>query len=141
LWIVNPDEVDGLRAVETQLGRFEAGDWRRELHMEDVDLTLPRIDVTTTVDLEVPLRRLGLASVFDGRPLCRVAEGGTCFGLSRLVHAASIRVEPDEDDVATTRPRKAEAVPLRRIAVDRPFALLVTGSGLVLFAGHVADPS
>jgi serpin B len=115
------------------------------LHDEDVALSVPRWQYTSSMDLVAALGRLGLTL-----PFTPAADfGGISPGLfvNQAVHRATITVDEwGTEAAAVTGLAFATAghSPAKiQLTVDRPFAFAIvhTATGVPLFLGQVADPS
>lgn len=113
--------------------------------VEAFALTMPSWQTDTTLDLTESLEDLGLGSltepaggldgVFPGAFVSAVAQGATItVGEKGTVAAAVTAIALDES---------AMEPPTLALVLDRPFEYQVVeqSTGLVLFAGRVADPS
>jgi len=110
-----------------------------------VSLTMPRWETDATLDLTPALAALGLASltdpqgdldgVFAGALVSAVAQGATITVAEKGTVAAAVTQIGME--------ASAPAPPDLELRLDRPFEYQVVevGTGLVLFAGRVVDPS
>ncbi len=106
-----------------------------------VELTLPRWNTETDLDLLSPLQRLGLRDVGD---LSGIAPG---VFVSAAVHRANITVDELGTEAAAVTgiavASSARAGTPVTMAVTRPFvwAIVHEPSGTPVFAGHVVDPT
>ena len=106
-----------------------------------VDLTIPRWDIGTALDLAEPLSALGLR--IPGGDLSGMAPGAI---IGAAVHAANITVDEKRTVAAAATGvvagRASMPPPPLRIAVDRPylFVVLHEATGAPLFIGRVTDP-
>lgn len=124
------------RRAPVAAGRFPNG-W--------VDLTMPRWDTGTTVDLGAVLPRLGMPDAFDGAAdLSGIAPG---LSVTQAVHRANVTVDELGTEAGAVTgiagavaARAGAPVPVR---VDRPFvwAVVHEPTGTPVFAGHVVDPT
>ena len=117
---------------------------------EKVEVTLPRFKIESKFDLVGPLMELGMTDMFDGS----LADfsgmtGGTQKGLyvSKVVQKAFVEVNEEGTEAAAAtaavlsgRSRQPEP---ERFTCDRPFMFLIRDNltGMILFSGHVTDPS
>jgi len=109
-----------------------------------VSLTMPRWETDATLDLTPALAALGLGSltdpqgdldgVFAGAFVSAVAQGATITVAEKGTVAAA---------VTQISMAGSALMPQIELRLDRPFEYQVieVGTGLVLFAGRVADPS
>jgi serine protease inhibitor len=115
------------------------------LQPQAVDLTLPRWDFASDLDLRSALAKLGLTLPFGGD----ADFGGISPGLhiEQAVHRANITVDEWGTEAAAVTglsfPTAGKVPAKNRMTVDRPFAFAVmhTETGVPLFVGQVTDPS
>lgn len=136
-------------AVPDDLGAFEAGldgdewDWiSGALREGTIDVSLPRWDFATSIDLASPLGEFGVE--IPGGDYSRIAAG---LSLGQAIHGANITVDEEGTEAAAgsalgfeeSGPPPPDAV----IRADRPFLFTIVHqpTGLILFAGHVVDPT
>jgi serpin B len=110
-----------------------------------VDLSMPRWDFATDLDLIPPLQELGMEIPFE-----RDADfSGMLPGvwLDQAVHRANITVDEWGTEAAAVTglafPTSLPPPPDVTIRADHPFAFAIvdTNTGTPLFIGHVADPT
>lgn len=147
MWLLLPDEgvePEELLAEEQALDLLLGGGSTESKRLI-VNLSLPKFDVASDLDLTGSLRALGITDVFDPNeadfsPLTDSAQG---IFLSQPRHAA--RVAIDEEGVTaaayTVMMMAGAAMPPEEevdFVLDRPFVFAVTGAdGLPLFVGIV----
>ena len=109
-----------------------------------VDLSLPRWDFATDLDLIPPLQQLGMNVPFGpGADFSGMLPG---VWIDQVVHEANITVDEEGTEAAAATGISAlvsASPPPVRIRADHPFAfaLVDTDNGTPLFIGHVADPT
>src|SRR5690606_19385002 len=112
-----------------------------------VALQLPRFDVSSQLELDEPLRDMGLHTVFDveAADLSAMAPGEP-LAVSRVVTSTRLTVDEEgtgRSAATATRsePRWTPSDPVE-VLVDRPFLFLVHDrvTGAVLQIGRVTDP-
>jgi serpin B len=113
-----------------------------------VNLTMPRWDFRSRLDLKSLLSDLGMPTAFDetGAEL----EGMTAepdLHLTHVVHEATITVDEDGTEAAAATGvvagvTGAPTEPPKEVVLDRPFLFVVhdVETGTPLFVGRVADP-
>lgn len=150
MWLILPDEgvtpeqlIESGAAAEFVYADKETVDNR----YITVDVSLPRFDVSGSIDLAGGLRALGVTDVFDPNvsdfsPM--TADADRIF-VSSAAHAARVSVD-EEGCTAAAFTVLAESTscmpPEERVdfALDRPFIFAVTNEvGLALFMGVVND--
>lgn len=128
-------DTDGWREVASELGAAS---------VVSVDLELPTWETTVTVDLVELLVGLGVDAIFSGSGLDGIFGGAAVTGAAQ---SATITVA-EKGTVAAAVTQIVMVVsdsppPEVELHVDSPFEYQVIDNetGLVLFAGRVADPS
>jgi serine protease inhibitor len=146
MWVLLPDageDPTDLLTASTVSGLAVAATRRH------VDLSLPRWDVETGADLTDVLRRLGLASTFDGAGSFSALTSDPDFAVSEVIQQANITVGEKGTTAAAATAIVGEssgAVAPRHLVTftaDHPFAFVVVhdATGAPLFEGTVGDPS
>lgn len=160
MWLFLPDEGVDAQALlrdEQVLQLLRSGgasdQWenRRDLF---VNLSLPKFDVNSDLDLIPSLRELGITDVLDPdladfTPLTESGRGanGEPLVLSQAKHAARVSVDEDGCTAAAytvLAVNGAGAPPADEVdfTLDRPFLFVITNeAGLPLFAGVVNYPA
>lgn len=115
------------------------------LSAQQVDLSIPRWDFGSDVDLVAQLTRLGLSSAFS--PGADFSGISPDLYIEQAVHRANITVDEWGTEAAAVTGLSfvdsAPPQPTARVRADRPFAFAVIHgpTKVPLFVGHVADPS
>lgn len=150
MWFILPDagvSVQDLLTDSEALAFLTAdGDWENRKTLR-VNLSIPKFDVNSNLDLKEGLQNLGVTDCFDASaadftPL----DSENPSWLSKVEHGA--RVAIDEEGVVaaayTVMMRAGAAMPPEDeidFVVDRPFLFVITGrDGLPLFVGVVNQP-
>jgi serpin B len=154
--VLLPDEVNGLRAVESKLTADILAECAR-LEAQDIDLHLPKFKLEPpTIALAETLQALGMKSAFD------IPQGSANFDkmaprkpndylyISNVFHKTFMAVdEKGTEAAAATAVVMMRATAMARpkpppieVKIDRPFiyAIQHVPSGLCLFLGRVTDP-
>ena len=115
----------------------------------NVDVTLPRFKLESQLDLVEPLMQLGMTDMFDETKAdFSGMTGGTNKGLfvSQVVQKAFVEVNEEGSEAAAATfavimSKTSQSRPEFRC--DRPFMFLIRDNltGMILFSGHVTDPS
>ncbi len=151
MWLFLPDEDATVNEViesgEALRLLREPSAWE-ERRTVQVDLSLPKFDIVSDLDLIEALKAMGVTDIFDGRladfsPMAKNRDGVT-VGEAR--HAARVLVDEEGctaaaytilamNDGAAIMQERADFV------LDRPFLFAVTGAdGSILFLGVVEEP-
>ncbi len=154
--VLLPDEVDGLRALESKLTADVLAECTK-LETQDVDLHLPKFKLEPpTIALAEKLQALGMKSAFD------IPQGSANFDkmaprkpndylyISNVFHKTFIAVDEKGTEAAAATAvvmMRATAIarpkpPPIEVKVDRPFVYAIqhVPSGVCLFLGRVTDP-
>ncbi|MEO8701638.1 MAG: serpin family protein [Kofleriaceae bacterium] len=154
MYVVLPDQVDGLAAVEKSLdaSRFEA--WRSAATEQRVAIALPKftIDPKDPVELSKPLAALGMADAFDAKRadftgIAAPPNPADHLFISAVFHKAFVKVDEKGTEAAAATavvmaPKGAAPAPAIEFKADHPFLFVIVDgkTGLVLFVGRVSQP-
>ena len=111
------------------------------------DVTLPRFDIETKVDLVPDLKALGLTVPFGSSADFSGMTAEAQLAIGTVIHQANITVDEAGTEAAAVTvvglDTSGGPTPTCTVSADRPFvfALQDNDTGAILFAGHVVDPS
>ena len=148
MWFILPDEgytTADVLADGQYMQMVLQQDWENEKWMK-VNLSVPKFDVNSTMDLKGGLREMGVTDVFN--------EGAANFSeitgdVPIFLTAAnqSVRVQIDEEGVKAAAyiefPGATSPAPPEEIIdfiLDRPFIFAITTDNIPLFMGTVNNP-
>lgn len=151
MWFLLPDEgvdLDELLTGGQTLDFLHKGDeWDKSKFLV-VNMSIPKFDVASTIDLNSELQELGVTDIFDSdqSDFSPMTTDFDEIYLSRSEHAA--RVAIDEEGVTasayTVMLACGSAMPPEDevdFVLDRPFLFAITGvNGQILFVGVVNQP-
>ncbi|HVQ87390.1 MAG TPA: serpin family protein [Actinomycetes bacterium] len=110
-----------------------------------VDLTLPKWDAATDIDLRSVLSELGMTDAFDPNlaDLSGIADAD--LYVAKAVHRANVTVDEKGTEAAAVTGFAVEvlsAIIALKMRVDRPFvwAVMHEPTGTPVFVGHVVNP-
>ena len=149
MWFILPDEgmmTDDVLNDGTYMEMLLSDEWETCKYM-DVNFSVPKFDVSSSMDLSVGLKNMGVVNVFTEN----VAEftNLTCDSPIYLTGAnQSVRVQIDEKGVKAAAyieiPGAGSAAPpddgIIDFVLDRPFLFVITKDNIPLFAGCVNNP-
>ncbi len=167
MWLILPAEgcsvdelLDSGEAMEFLLapkanqyddkGNVTREGWAGQKHL-DINLSIPKFDVSSDLSLVEGLKALGVTDVFDSTasnfdPLG--ASTSDPLYVSQVQHAARVKVDEEGCEAAAytviSIENTAAMMPGDEVdfTLDRPFLFAVTGdSGLPLFVGNVNQPN
>ncbi len=148
MWFILPDEgmtVEDVLNNGTYVDMLLSNKWENSKFMK-VNFTVPRFDVSSTMDLSDGLKDMGMTKVFD--PLEADFSNITWDSPIWLTGVnQSVRVQIDEEGVKAATyieiPGAGSAEPPDEIinfVLDRPFLFVITNENIPLFAGCVNNP-
>lgn len=149
MWFILPDEdktIDDVLQEKQYLDMITGtGDEENSKYMK-VNLSVPKFDVASSLDLSQGLRQLGVTDVFD----IGAADFSPSMKNQKIFVSAvnqAVRVQIDEKGVKAAAyielPGAGAAEPPEEIIdfiLDRPFLFVITSNSLPLFAGSVNQP-
>ena len=148
MWFILPDEGKTTADVlndGTYMDMVLSNQWENSKYMK-VNLSVPKFDVASTLDLSEELKNMGATKVFTEH----AAEfTGLTADLPIYLTGAnqSVRVQIDEEGVKAATyielPGAGSAAPPDEIIdfiLDRPFLFVITSDNIPLFAGCVNHP-
>ncbi len=148
--IVLPETIDGYAGVEADLDPEALLNWRHRLRRKEVDVYLPKFQISDEFRLDTPLKALGMTDAFyaqqanfagmDGRP--------DRLYITAAIHKAYVEVNEKGTEAAAATAVMVGAKALMMpepppvFRADRPFLFLIQErtTGAVLFMGRVVDP-
>ena len=154
MWLILPDEgasPDDLLTSGEAMDFLLADNYTGSKYLK-VNLSMPKFDVSSDLDLIGGLQKLGVTDVFDGSvsdfgPLGASADDPLV--VSQAQHAARVKVDEEGCEAAAYTVIAYEPTSAFMpngdevdFILDRPFLFAVTGeSGLPLFVGVVNQPN
>ena len=141
------------RSINDVLAKLDTNTWFWYLQPvcaeAEVDVKLPRMDITTNVDLVEPMMTLGMPSAFD--PLAADIPGcyNTSQFISNMFQVAKIKMDEEGTEAAAiTVIETTDALPsgepkLYEFHADRPFLYIISerSTGAILFIGQYMGES
>ncbi len=149
--VLLPSAGSGPSALDISQLPADLNGWLQGLSSQQVDVSLPKFQMTTQFNLNQELEALGMTDAFNSSAADFSGISSNPLYISSVIHKAFIDVDETGTEAAA-----ATAV-ICRVAccvasfapppivfnADHPFLFLIrdTQSGSVLFMGQVADPS
>ena len=153
MWLLKPDEgVDAAELLQNEdaLGFLLAnGEWS-QTQRAIVNLSLPKFDVSSDLDILDTLAQLGMTDVLDGMKsdFTPLTAANDSLALTQAKHAARVKIDEDGCEAAAYTVLAAETTamlgPEEEIdfTLDKPFIFAITGiDSLPLFVGLVNQPN
>ena len=152
MWLLKPDEgVDAAELLQNKdaLGLLLAnGNWSQTQRAR-VNLSLPKFDVSSDLDILDTLAQLGITDVMDGTKsdFTPLTTANDSLELTQAKHAARVKIDEDGCEAAAYTILGVEATAMMGpedeidFTLDKPFVFAITGiDGLPLFVGLVNQP-
>lgn len=152
MWLLKPDEgVDAAALLQNEdaLGFLLAnGEWS-QTQRAIVNLSLPKFDVSSDLDILDTLAQLGITDVMDGgkSDFTPLTTANDSLELTQAKHAARVKIDEDGCEAAAYTILGVEATAMMGpedeidFTLDKPFVFAITGiDGLPLFVGLVNQP-
>ena len=148
---INGGEDHGEAALKDIVGKIgtKLDSWLERRMRGETRVWLPKTDLTCKLDLNKPLRGLGMTTPFSNQADFSGIDTEEALKIENVVHKTALKM-----DEVSTKAAAATAIGMARITsigmpdpvnefrADRPFLVLIRDNetGLVLFAGRVTDP-
>ncbi len=152
MWLLLPDEDSSLEdLMQEESGLTDLvthpSDWE-DTQYAIVNLSVPKFDVSSELDLSDLLRELGITDIFTAKTadFSAIMDPDVDAPISEITHAARVKIDEEGCEAAafTTMMRCGAVMPLPEevdFVADRPFVFVITGAGdLPLFTGVVTRP-
>jgi serpin B len=143
--VLLPKKVDGLADLEKNLTADNLAGWLGKLGTQEVQVTLPKFNVTAEFSLKETLAAMGMPTAFSDRAdFTGIATKEGLF-ISAVVHKAFVDVNEEGTEAAAATGVGVSTLSARIIPefkADHPFLFLIrdTRSGSILFLGRLVEP-
>ncbi len=146
--IILPHDVNGLPRLETGLTEADLDTWIHGMRSRQVDLWLPRMELSQSFNLNGKLQQLGLEEAFlPGKADFAGLSDQQGLFISSVVHQSFLKVDEKGTEAAaatgiTIAVTSMPAPPVRFIA-DHAFLFLIRHkpTGAILFMGRLENPT
>ncbi|HEV2080550.1 MAG TPA: serpin family protein [Allosphingosinicella sp.] len=141
-----PERPEGLAQFESSLTAQKLDGWIGKLMAEersDVELVMPKLQLTTRASLVPELQALGMRRAFSNSAELGGIAAPARLRLSDVIHQTFLLVDEKGTEAAAVTAGIAEIVSMpREFHADRPFFFLIRDnrSGTILFLGRISDP-
>jgi len=142
--VLLPREPGGLGKLETALTAENLDRWTRRLWETEVEVFLPRFEVTLPFRLDDTLKSMGMIDAFSAKADFSGMAGGP-LGIAAVLHKAFVKVDEEGTEAAAATAvvaLRAAPVPPPAFRADHPFLFLIreNATGSILFLGRVVNP-
>ena len=146
--VLLPRELDGLAALEARLTVDNLEKWTEGLREVEVDVLLPKFEVTCPFRLDATLQSMGVIDAFD-MDLADFSgmDGTRLLYLVAVLHKAFVAVDEAGTEAAAATAAvvalRGGAAPAPVFRADHPFVYLIRerGTGSILFLGRIVNPA
>ena len=145
MFVLLPAEVGGLADLEDRLTVETLERWTKYLWETEVQVFLPRFEVTLPIQLGETLESMGMPDAFSGTADFSGMAKGQLF-ISEVVHKAFVKVNEEGTEAAAATAvimARGAPPPVPTFRADHPFLFLIreNATGSILFLGRVVDPA
>jgi serpin B len=145
--VLLPKEVDGLAKLEEYLAAENLDGWVKNLADTEVDVSLPRFELTFPFRLDDTLKSMGMPDAFSDQADFSGMDGTRQLFIGAALHKAFVAVNEQGTEAAAATAvvmlTKAVFIPPVVFRADHPFIFLIreNGTGSILFIGRVMNPA
>jgi len=143
--VILPSEGQ-FRSFESSLDAQNIDTIIGNLQAKQVDLSLPKFEFESSLNLKQTLIKLGMSEAFSDRADFSGITGNKELSITDVVHKAFVSVDEEGTEAAAATAvivglTSAPAMPIS-VRIDRPFIFLIRDieTGAVLFVGRVMNP-
>ncbi len=145
--VLLPRERDGLAALEERLTADNLAAWTGHLWKTEVDVWLPRFEITFPCQLDAALKSLGMVDAFGNADFSGM-DGSRSFLIGAVLHKAFVAVNEEGTKAAAATAvvmalgMAFSPLPTPVFRADHPFIMLIreNSTGSILFLGRVVNP-
>ncbi len=144
--VLLPQKRDGLTDLEAALTVENLDRWTRLLRKQEVQVFLPRFEITFPFRLDSTLKSMGMSDAFTGAADFSGMDGTESLSIGAVLHKAFVVVNEEGTEAAAATAvamaRAAMPAPPPVFRADHPFIFLIREkhTGSLLFAGRVVHP-
>lgn len=148
MFILLPNDVQGLERVGKDLSYENWQKWKKKLQEKHVNLSLPKFRVDQRLDLNQTMIELGMVKAFSPQADFSGITGQKDLFINASVHKSFIRVDENGTEAAAATgvgmnlTSFEEPQEMINFIVDRAFLFMIvdTFTETILFIGHVTQP-
>lgn len=144
--VLLPDKLDGLTKLEESLSMDNFKQWLSKLEETEVEVFLPRFELTYPFRLDGALKTLGMTDAFSETADFSGMNGGHDLYLGAVLHKAFVAVNESGTEAAAATlavmVTKGLSFPAATFRADHPFLFLIreNSSESILFMGRLVKP-
>jgi serine protease inhibitor len=143
--VLLPSEIDGLAELEERLTVENLGTWTRGLWQREVQVFLPRFEITFPFRLDDTLKSMGMVDAFGNADFSGM-DGTKSLYIGAALHRAFVAVNEEGTKAAAATAALMKSMGLDLLPptfrADHPFVFLIreNSTGSILFLGRVVNP-
>ncbi|KAM7344604.1 serine protease inhibitor 42Dd-like [Cochliomyia hominivorax] len=147
--IILPKEITGLQKLEASLYNADFNDISSKMQMSNVDISLPKFHLEYEINLEQPLSKLGLSTLFSNEANFEgLFDSAEKSRISEALHKSILDVnEAGSEAASTSGSGLAQAaagavtgtVSYESFNADHPFFFAIRSKDAIYLTGHVSD--
>jgi len=140
MFILLPNDADGMKSLEESLSADNLNKWTDELQKVKTKVYMPKFKLETEYNLKQLLSEMGIHDAFNNANFSGISN--SYLYIDKAVHKAFVEVnEEGTEAAAATGIAMLESGPFKFI-VDHPFIFIIqeNETGSILFIGKVVDP-
>jgi serpin B len=145
--VLLPTETDGLAKLEESMTVENLYQWTKDLWEKEVEVFLPRFEITFPFRLDDALKSMGMVNAFSDEADFSGMDGSKALYIAAVLHKAFVAVNEAGTEAAAAAAviMKSKGLPSSPPAfrADHPFVFLVreNSTGSILFLGRVLNPA
>ncbi|XP_005081504.1 serpin B4 [Mesocricetus auratus] len=148
MFILLPDEIDGLKKLEDKLTADKLIEWTspQNMHVVELDLSLPRFKVEEKYDLPAPLEHMGMVDAFIPQKAdFSGISGSQGLVVSNILHKSFIEVNEEGTEAAGATGVEVSVTSIsipEVVTCDHPFLFYINykKNNSILFLGRLSSP-
>jgi serpin B len=139
-------EIDRFESFEASLSSNRVAEILADLHMQNIQLKMPKFEYESDYGLSDILAEMGMPSAFDSDADLSGMDGTKMLFIQDILHKAFVSVDEEgtEAAAATAVIVGLKALPEQpvEVTVDHPFIFMIRDmeTGTILFLGRVMNP-
>ena len=145
--VVLPREMSGLEKLEASLNLESLDKWMGGLSETEVEVSLPRFEVSFPFRLDDTLKSMGMVNAFSNKADFSGMDGSQELFIGAILHKAFVAVNEQgtEAAAATAAIMTTKAIAFTPVVfhADHPFVFFIRTrkTGSILFMGRLANPA
>ncbi|KAK0085868.1 hypothetical protein PV325_004308 [Microctonus aethiopoides] len=144
MFIICPNQINGLKKAQNNIENVDFQQLHDQHQMTEIQLSLPKFQIESTLDLKPILKNMGMTDMFDNADFSGISN--IQLSVAKVIQKAFIEVNEEGSEAAAItaavhmvrtsmflRPEPLE------LSIDRPFiyAIYHAPTNSILFQGHI----